>query len=308
MVKYVLAATTLKAFSWSPSTMRLYRELGNKFGSRKRANGTMPGYYLERVARMLRLNKRYGMIKNGDRLLELGTGWLHWEALTCRLFFDIEAVLFDVWDNRQISGLKNYVAQLDGMIEKLDLEAAQIDRAHRLIAEIQKTTGFDDLYALLGFRYIVDSSGRLAQLDENSFDVVVSAGVLEHINRGSSRGLIEDIVAVLKPGGYSCHGIHIADHLYEYDHGVSSKQYLRYSEETWKRWFENEVQYINRLQRSDWLDLFERSGLVLLEEEAATSDLSGMKVAEIYRHYAEKDLRCGNLKLLHRKPAAPITR
>src|SRR5262245_55360107 len=122
MVKYVLAATALKAFSWSSSTMRLYRGLGNKFGAKKRASGIMPTYYFERVNRMLRLHKRHGIVKNGDRLLELGTGWLHWEAITCRLFFDIQAVLFDVWDNRQLSGLKNYITQLDAMLEKLDVE------------------------------------------------------------------------------------------------------------------------------------------------------------------------------------------
>ena len=213
----------------------------------------------------------------------------------------IEAVLFDVWDNRQLTGLKNYVTQLGDRIDDLEVERPRIDRAHQLISEIKKTKGFEDLYQLLGFRYVVDPSGRLTGLEENSFDFVVSAGVLEHIHRDASHGLVHDISKVLKPGGYSCQGIHIADHLYNYDSSVSIKQYLRYSETTWKRWFENDVQYINRLQRSDWLQLFEKSRLVLLEEEAATEDLSGMEVADAYRHYAEIDLRCSNLKLLHRK-------
>ena len=64
----------------------------------------------DRVKRMLRLQKNYNIVHHGDRILELGTGWLHWEALTLRLFYDIEAVLFDVWDNRQLGGLKNYLA------------------------------------------------------------------------------------------------------------------------------------------------------------------------------------------------------
>jgi len=111
-----------------------------------------------------------------------------------------------------------------------------------------------------------------------------------------------DIAEVLKPGGYSCHSIQIGDHLYQYDSSVSPKQYLRYSDDTWKRWFENGVQYINRLQRSDWLDMFKASGLVLVEEEVAGEALSGMKVAEEFQHYDETDLRCSNLKLLHHKP------
>jgi hypothetical protein len=306
MIKYVAAAMTLKAFSAHPSTMRLYRELGNKFGSKKRATGTMPNYYFERLSRMVRLHKRHGTLKNGDRLLELGTGWLHWEAITCRLFFDIEAVLFDVWDNRQLSGLKNYIGQLDRMLDRLDVEGLDLDHAHRLIAEIRKTENFKDLYDLLGFRYCVDQTGRLHQLEPASFDIIVSGGVLEHINRDSAAGLVNDIATMLKPGGFSCHSIQIGDHLYAYDRSVSAKQYLQYSDRTWKRWFENEVQYINRLQRSDWIDLFNKTGMTLIEEEIAKENITGLRVSDSFRSYDEIDLSCSNLKLLHRKQ--PTTR
>jgi SAM-dependent methyltransferase len=302
MFKYAVAAMTLKAFSWSPSTMRLYRDLGNKVGAKKRATGVMPNYYFERVKRMLALHKKHRFVKDGDRLLELGTGWLHWEAITCALFFDIQGVLFDVWDNRQLSGLQNYMAQFDKMLDRLDTTEVDLDRAHRLIREIKKAKGFDELYKALRFEYVVDPTGRLTQLEKGSFDVIVSGGVLEHINRDSAAALVNDIAVVLKPGGFSCHSIQIGDHLYAYDMSVSAKQYLRYSDTTWKRWFENDVQYINRLQRSDWLDFFQKSALVLLEEEVAVEDLSGMKVAEIYRHYPEIDLQCSNLKVLHSKP------
>ena len=32
--------------------------------------------------------------------------------------------------------------------------------------------------------------------------------------------------------------------------------YLTFSDETWIHLFENEVQYINRMQRGEWLELF----------------------------------------------------
>ena len=41
--------------------------------------------------------------------------------------------------------------------------------------------------------------------------------------------------------------------LYHYDTSVSAKNYLRYSDAVWKRWFENRVQYFNRVQRREWL-------------------------------------------------------
>ncbi len=112
----------------------------------------MPGYYPERVKRILQLQRRYKIIKDGDRILELGTGWLHWEAMTLRLFYDIKAVLFDVWDNRQLGGLKNYIRQLGDMLGSgFELSAGELKRARGLIRQIVEVESFTDLYNLLGF-------------------------------------------------------------------------------------------------------------------------------------------------------------
>ena len=61
------------------------------------------------------------------------------------------------------------------------------------------------------------------------------------------------------------------------------------------------MQYINRLQRADWLRLFEAAGFTLVEEEVNAVDLSGLKVAKPYQQYAEIDLACGGLSIVHRK-------
>ncbi|MFY9727726.1 MAG: class I SAM-dependent methyltransferase [Bryobacteraceae bacterium] len=302
MLRYCLSAMALKAFSSSHLTKRMYRGLGNTLGSKKRAVGQMPAFYLDRVNRMLRIAKNYGVPKNGDRLVELGTGWLHWEAITARLFFDVSGVLFDVWDNRQINGLKNYLKQLDNSLDKLDVDNAQRISAHRLISRVMEITDYQDLYNLLGFEYVLDHSGSLNQFATGSFDIAVSAGVMEHIYAKDAPEFVVGIANLLKPGGYSIHSINIRDHLFQYDNSVSRKQYLRYPHWVWRLCFENDVQYINRIQRSEWLELFKRAGLVLAEEEVEVEDLSGLKVATVYQKYEGNDLGCGGLELVHRKP------
>ena len=302
MVKYVLTATALKAFSATPLTRRVYRSFGNSAGGKKRATEKAPEYYFERVNRMLALNRRFGFPKDGDRFLELGTGWMHWEALTTRLFFDIEGVLFDVWDNRQMSGLQNYIGQLEKRIDKLEATDQQKKRAAQWIPKIKQAQTFEDLYKLLGFTYIIEESGTLDKLPRSSFDVVVSAGVFEHIQASIVPGFVKGIGAALKPGGHSFHSINIRDHLYLYDRTANAKQYLQYSDQTWERWFENEVQYINRIQRPEWLDIFQKAGLELVDEEVQSEDLSSLTVAEQYRHYDPLSLGCGGLVLTHRKP------
>jgi SAM-dependent methyltransferase len=276
-------------------------------GNKRRGAGPIPGYYLERVKRMLQLQREHGIVRDGDRILELGTGWLHWEALTLRLFYDIEAVLFDVWDNRQLGGLKNYVRQLGLMLDDgFDLSASELKRARFLIEAILRVESFDELYKLLGFEYVVESCGSLSQFPHNSFQLVVSGGVLEHVHREALANLIAETQKILKPGGWAMHSIDTADHLEHYDRTVSPKLYLSLSERTWKCLCENQVQYINRVQRGEWLELFKFNGFELIEEDARRVDISRLRLAERYVHMGRGDLECTVLKLALQKPTSVL--
>ena len=263
----------------------------------------MPRYYPERVKRMLGLQKKHNIVRNGDRVLEIGTGWLHWEALTLRLFYDIDAVLFDVWDNRQLGALKNYVGQLAPMLNgEFGLTDREARRAQTIAAEILKLDSFEELYRHLGFEYVVESSGSLSQFPSNQFQLVVSGGVLEHVKRDALPHLITETYRILKPSGWAVHSIDTADHLEHYDRTVSPKMYLRFSEQTWRGLFENEVQYINRVQRGEWMDLFINNGFESVEEEAHRVDISQLRLAERYRYMKRSDLECTVLKVALRKP------
>lgn len=298
MVKYIATAVALKCFSSSALMRRQYRRLGNTRGGKRRRSESMPGYYPDRLRRMLRLQRQYNLVRDGDRILELGTGWLHWEAVTLRLFFDIEAVLFDVWDNRQLVGLKNYLQQLAPMLnDDFELSTSELRRAHSLIESISRTESFDELYKLLGFKYVVEGSGSLSQFPDHSFRLVVSAGVLEHVKRDALPMLIGETRRILKPGGWAVHSIDTSDHLSHYDKKVSRKMYLSFSDGTWRRLFENEVQYINRVQREDWLELCRSKGFELVEEEGQYIDITRLKLAETYLHMQKRDLECTVLRL-----------
>ena len=98
------------------------------------------------------------------------------------------------------------------------------------------------------------------------------------------------------------HSIDTADHLEHYDGSVSPKLYLTFSDETWIRLFENEVQYINRMQRGEWLELFKANGFDLIEDDVRRVDISKLRLANRYRHMERSDLECTVLKVALRKP------
>ncbi len=301
MIKYVATALALKGFSCCSPMRRLYRSLGNRIGGRRRSVGPMAGYYLERVKRMLRLSREHRLVADGDRILELGTGWLHWEAITMKLFFDVKAVLYDVWDNRQLGGLRNYLRQLKPLLSDLELSPSELSRARSVLDEILVASSFDDLYSRLGFEYVVESTGSLERFADESFQLVVSAGVLEHVHRAAIPKFVAEMYRVLKRNGWAVHSIDTSDHLSHYDTAVSRKRYLAYPEWLWKAVFENEVQYINRVQRSEWLALFQKERFKSVEEDCREIDISNLKLSERYAKLDHQDLACSVLRLTFRK-------
>lgn len=293
----------LKLFSSCSIMRRLYRFLGNTYGMKKRLHGDIPSYYIDRIKRILHLCSEYNVIKDGDKILEIGTGWLHWEALTAKLFFDVEATLYDVWDNRQFDALKHYFSQLDYVLDhKIDISDAQRRRVHTIIKQILASDSLDTLYKQLGFQYVIENNGTLGKLPDQSFDVIVSGGVLEHVNRDILGTFIHDFYRVLRPGGYSIHSINIGDHLYAYDKNASPKEYLRFSDNTWKVLFENQVQYFNRVQRSEWFSLFDKAGLKIIEEDSEYSETGSFKVHKTFAHLDKADINCTLLNISHQRP------
>ncbi len=303
MIKYAMAATVLKLFSTNGPTIKLYRRLGNTLGSKKRMKSDIPRHYIECVNRYLNLFEKYNVLKNGDQLLELGTGWLHWGATTMRLLCDIETTLFDIWDNRQFGAFKNYLRRLDEIIDKeMILDSVINERVHNLIRSILATSSFDDMYHLLNFKYVINPSGKLNLFMDESFDLIVSEGVLEHVKINHLSEYVNDFYRLLKPGGYSIHTINVSDHLSGYDKSVSKKNYLRYSDQVWQYFIENEVQYFNRVQASEWLALFETSRLKLIDKKLSFRDLGSLKINKKYSNLDRQDLECVEIQMLHRKP------
>lgn len=302
MIKYVAVAAALKAFSVCPQTKALYRAIGNTVGSGRRTSRGLPKSHIRRAHRLLDLMEKHNAIHDSARLLEVGTGWIHWESVFLRLFYDVDVTLYDVWDNRQLDPLKRYFAELERLIdEEMAIDPGQHKRVHSLLRSVSSVDSFSDLYSLLGFDYVLDMSGTLDPLPDQTFDVVFSCNVLEHVRAEILPECLQSFSRVLLPGGYSVHTIDMGDHLSYYDPGVSAKNYLSYSDRVWKHLFENEVQYFNRVQRPEWLSLFRNAEFELMQEDSAFTGLGTIAIANRYEHMSRRDLECVTLTILHRK-------
>ncbi len=300
--KYAAVAGAARLFSLSPETRRWYRVLGNFYEGRKRVRAGLPPRYIDRAASLLALCERYQALDEGNRVLELGTGWVHWEGTILGLFHDVDVTLFDVVDNRLWSAYRRYYTDFAPALDRAsEVCPARRDRARRILRAMEEARSFDDAYELLGATYVLDPKGDLGGFPEDTFSLVVSTDVLEHIGRAYLPRTLAETYRTLRPGGHAIHYIDLADHFAYFIGGVSRKHYLRYSDERWRRYFENEVQHINRIQRPEWLSLVAEAGFEVVEEDALTEDIGRMTVDRQYRTLTRQDRECVAMRLVLRK-------
>jgi hypothetical protein len=57
------------------------------------------------------------------------------------------------------------------------------------------------------------------------------------------------------------------DHLSYYDPKAPPKLYYRFDGAVWDKWINSKVQYINRVQRPEWLSLFKEAGFACVSED-----------------------------------------
>jgi cyclopropane fatty-acyl-phospholipid synthase-like methyltransferase len=298
MIRYVLAAAALKMFSISPITRRAYRNIGNIVGKEKRKETSLDPY-ISRGDLLIRLLRKYGALRDGARFLEVGTGWMHWYGIYARLHADVRVDLFDVWDNRQFEALRHVFSRLETSWKH------DASRSREVMERLEVLTGLpsiDALYREFNMNYRIDGSGSLTGYEDSVYDAVMSFHVLEHVPADSIRDTVANIFRTLKPGAMAIHQIGIDDHLSHYDPKESRKNYLRFSTNTWKRWFENVVQYHNRLQPAEHVEICRKVGFEVCETASGYCDIHDLKINPEWSRFSDEDLSATNFTLVLRKP------
>jgi len=297
MIKYQLAAIALKAFSLNNATKSAYRRIGNSFGAGRKLNEPYLKASAERGDLLVELTKKYRALDDGSKVLEIGTGWMHWFSVYLRLFREAEFVTYDVWDNRQFPALQGAATKLKSMLQSAGADSAALSNIDAVLG----CRSFDELYRRFGMTYLVEPSGSLAMFEDASFDMVMSFHVLEHVYADAVPALCQGLTRTLKPGGYMFHQIGIDDHLTHYDATASMKQYIQYSDKEWRRRFESNIGYINRIQASEWREAFETTGLELCEEIRESVPIAELMVNPRFAKFPNEDLECTIQTLVYRK-------
>lgn len=229
--------------------------------------------------------RELGMSLAGTRYMEIGTGWFP-TLPVCFLLagaqsvasFDLTRHLDAELTDRLWQHLETHLPAIaDAAGQPIDIVRARYDARPR---------------PTLDYRAPADAT--LSGLPDNSVDVVFSNSVLEHVPRTVIAAMMREAHRVLRPGGLSIHSVNCADHYAYNDPDITFINYLQYSDAEWAFW-NNALQYQNRMRPRDFVDLSEQAGLTTVLADYGPRPellamLPSMPVAAEFRDYPAEQL------------------
>jgi SAM-dependent methyltransferase len=200
---------------------------------------------------------------DGARCLHIGPGgFLGLEILLycfgTEKVYSIDNLPFDIRFPDISDLVEDYEGVKETLIDIIGDEALRKDALYR----------YDDLFVRKGDRIFIDSNKiefihpmdmcRM-NYESNSFDLVISFSVLEHVLKPEAA--ISEVARCLKPGGICYHTVITQDHRSFSKVGNKGPfSYRKYSSTEWKRIAENRF-YQNRLLPVEWKCLHKKNSL-----------------------------------------------
>jgi len=145
----------------------------------------------------------------------------------------------------------------------------------------------------IDYKVPVDMTKENPALESNSFDLITSTSVLEHIPENDIRKIVSgECFRILKPGGCISCAINMEDHFVAGDSSISVYNFLKYSDFQWQ-FFNSSFFYQNRLRAGDYLNLFKQTNFEIIKVEKIyprNGDLDSLYKLKLYKRFQNRDL------------------
>jgi hypothetical protein len=255
LTRYYAWALAEKVLDVVPFGDRAYRAVGSM------RNGRTKGINTTYVSSFRLIRKARETVPEGARVMEVGTGWYHHDAVLLYVVGDYETYLFDVEDKAHLQYVKNFARTLmrDSAMLSRELGVAE-DTIHRRLERVLRQDSREQLYTALNWVPVITRYVTQPFLPKRSIDFMLSNCVINHI---PPRILGPELVAlreILKDDGSMYHLIGHDDHWAFHDPSANMFNFYRYSDRYYALLFES-MEYHNRMVIAEWRELFARSGL-----------------------------------------------
>lgn len=136
------------------------------------------------------------------------------------------------------------------------------------------------------------ADARRTSTPSGSVGLIVSNNTLEHIEADALRAIFTEMARISRPGAVMSHFVDMSDHYARSDPSITRFNFLRYPDRCW-RWFNNRLQYQNRLRLSDYTAIHRQCGFEVRSIDVSRgrdADLDGITLAPEFRSYSRDDL------------------
>jgi SAM-dependent methyltransferase len=240
-------------------------------------------------------------------IMEIGSGWYP----TVPVCFALAGTRFcHTVDISRHMNWEQTARMLRAVGKHLDRIAALSGRpaatVRAVFEELLQAQNLDDLLSRAGIVYHAPADGSRADwLATGTLDLVYSNSVLEHVPGPVIAALMRESHRVLKPDGLMLHAVACNDHYAHFDKSISFVNYLQFGERQWCFW-NNPLNYQNRLRASDFVEFAHNAGFELIHESRAVrpgtrEGLARLRIASEFAAYAPEDLIATTIDFVARK-------
>lgn len=290
-----------------PLSNALYYAMQRSVGS-LRAGRANPIEYFGAARRMTEWIRASGRNVEGLRFLEVGTGrnvnlptalWLCGAAQVTTV--DLNPYL----SSTLVFESNDYArAHREEVRQAFGAEAERAQFQERLAQLLNYKGNLAGLLEMMNVKYLPRADASRLPLESGSFDAHVSFAVFEHIPADVLAQILAEARRILKPDGLLVHIIDPSDHFSHDDASITAINFLQFGEQEWKDWAGNKFMYHNRLRAFEYLELFARAGVRVLEQQQTLDEPSlralknGFPLHSQFRRIAAEELAVRSLNVL----------
>lgn len=240
-------------------------------------------------------------------IVEVGTGWVPVVPMGLYLLGARAVLSFDL-SRHLLPGLALRAARLlpECFEDLAGRSGATPDELRLRYAALASSKSWDELAERIGFRYHAPADVTQARIPPASVDIVYSNLVLEHVTARALDAILSHSMRILRKGGVCWHNIDYTDHYSHTHRGLSAINFLRYGEVLWRTIGQNDIVYLNRLRRSEFLAAFARAGFEVESIRDHYLDDSELLAPHLlsgrFADSSSEDLRCASSRVVLRKP------
>ena len=230
-------------------------------------------------------------------VLELGTGWFPVTPVGLALAGARKIITIDI--DPLLTSRQGHLT-IDRYIETIESGEIPLPDPELSLEQLRGIRRLGDktpaeLLAPLGIEVIVGDASN-TNIPPSSLDWVISNNTLEHIPPPILEAILRELGRLLTPNGIMSHYIDMTDMYANSDAEITAFNFLQFTEKTWERFFNNEIQYQNRLRLSDFKKVHEKLGLQITYENhirGVLKELRSVQLAPSFQSYDEEDLLVG---------------